>query len=947
MDKFSGIGSSDINAIDDLFQQYKKNPEELDENWRAFFQGFEFALSNYEKQNLAVSAQSAFSAKEFAVVNLIQAYRQRGHLFTKTNPVRARRKYLPTLDIKNFGFSESDLDLKFAAGNEIGLGQVSLRKIVDFLELTYCRAIGAEFVFVRQPEEIEWLQRRMESSKNLPQFTVEQKKEIYAELVKAVGFEKFIHKKFVGQKRFSLEGGEALIPALDLAIQHGADLGIEDFVIGMSHRGRLNVLANTLQKPYENILHEFMGTSYDEFVALGDVKYHLGADTDILLPNGKSVNLSLAPNPSHLEMVGAVIQGIARAKIDHKHQRNYNKVAPIIIHGDAAISAQGIVYEITQMSKLAGYRTGGTIHLVVNNQVGFTTNYTEGRSSTYSTDIAKVTRSPVFHVNGDDVEAIVHVMIMAMDYRQKFHTDVFIDILGYRKFGHNEGDEPRFTQPLLYKTVANHPSVREIYADVLINQGIYTKTDIQQINQNFELMLEGRYELARKQEKVHIDQFLKSVWKDYHYPSDRDFREKTNTSISAERFRYLAHKVNELPADKTFFTKLVKLFGDRLSMLDNNKVDWAMAELVAYASLLTEGYSVRISGQDSERGTFSHRHAALRVEGSEEKYIPLKNLDQNQARFSIYNSLLSEYGVLGFEYGYALAHPKGFTVWEAQFGDFHNVAQPIIDQYIVSAEEKWGLLNGLALFLPHGFEGQGPEHSSARIERFLQLAVNNNIQVIYPSTPANIFHLIRRQMLRNFQVPLIVFTPKSLLRHPECISAVEDFTQNGFLELIDDANVDVSRVSRVVFCTGKIYYDLLAKKNEFNARDVALVRLEQLHPFPKNQIKDILKKYKNNLLTLWVQEEPENMGAWNYIRNNFTFADIEPVTRLASASPAVGLNKLHQIGQEEIVYKVFRKCDCELHNDYCGLQCVLGKSRKEILKQHRYLFENKNIATED
>ncbi len=940
MDKFSGIGSSDINAIEDLFQEYKKNPESVDEKWRSFFEGFEFALSNYDAPNSSNLDNKSVSSKEFALINLIQAYRQRGHLFTKTNPVRARRKYYPTLDIKNFGFSKADLEQNFEAGNELGLGKSSLKQIVDFLETTYCRSIGAEFVFVRQPEEVKWLQRRMEKTQNLPSFTTEQKKGIYKELVKSVGFEKFIHKKFIGQKRFSLEGGEALIPALDFVIKHGASIGIEDFVIGMPHRGRLNVLANTLQKPYEHILHEFIGTAYNEDVALGDVKYHLGADTILNLANGKKVSLSLAPNPSHLEMVGAVIQGITRGKIEHKYNRNYNKVAPIIIHGDAAISAQGIVYEIIQMSKLSGYRTGGTIHMVINNQVGFTTNYTEGRSSTYSTDIAKVTRSPVFHVNGDDVEALVHTIIMAMDYRQKFHTDVFIDILGYRKYGHNEGDEPRFTQPILYKTIAKHPSVREIYADVLERENVYTKEDIKNINKDFDDLLEEKLEIAKKLDKVHIEQFFKNTWKDYHYPTDNDFRQKFETSISLDKFNDLVKKINHLPEDRTFFKKIVKLFNDRLKMVEENRLDWAMGELLAYASLLTEGHSVRISGQDSERGTFSHRHATLRVENSNEKYVPLKNIDENQSHFSIYNSLLSEYGVLGYEYGYALTHPKGLTVWEAQFGDFYNVAQAIIDQYLSVGEEKWGLQNGLTLYLPHGYEGQGPEHSSARMERFLNLAVNNNMQIVVPSTPANMFHLLRRQMARKFQVPLLIFTPKSLLRHAQCVSKVDDFTSGNFQEVIDDDNVDTDEVRRVVFCSGKIYYDLLAKKQEFKAIDIALVRIEQLHPFPKNQIKQVLKKYKNNMLTLWVQEEPENMGAWNYIKNNFTFADIEHIARLASASPAVGLNKLHVLGQEEIIYKVFRKCDCELNNVYCGLQCVVGKSREAILKQHRYLFND-------
>ncbi len=938
MDKFSNIGSSEINAIEELFQQYKKAPESIDEKWRAFFQGFEFAQRNYNtpKENI----KDNFSAKEFAIINLIENYRQRGHLFTKTNPVRQRRKYFPTLDIKNFGFKEKDLEIEFEAGKELGLGKTKLKNIVSFLETTYCHSVGAEYVFVRHPQQIEWLRHKMESTQNAPAFTSEQKKEIYSELVKSVDFEKFIHKKFIGQKRFSLEGAEALIPAMDFLIKQGSELGIEDFVIGMSHRGRLNMLANILQKPYENILNEFSGTSYEADVELGDVKYHLGADAEVNLPNGRRVKLALAPNPSHLEMVGAVIQGIARAKIDHTYQNDYNKVAPIIIHGDAAISAQGIVYEIIQMSQLEAYRTGGTIHMVINNQIGFTTNYLEGRSSTYATDIAKVTRSPVFHVNGDEVEALVNTVLMAVEYRQKFHTDVFIDILCYRKYGHNEGDEPRFTQPKLYKAISKHPSVREIYAAKLIKEKIYTQAEVLSVNKSFDDYLEEKFKIARSIEKVHIDRFLSKIWKKYHFPTDKDFQKSPITAITEDKLRHLAQKVNELPQDKVFFKKLVKLFNDRHKMLETNRLDWAMGELLAYSSLLTEGQSIRISGQDSERGTFSHRHAALRVEESEEKYIPLKHIDKNQARFEIYNSHLSEYGVLGFEYGYALVHPEGLTIWEAQFGDFHNVAQPIVDQYITAAEAKWGLLNGLTMYLPHGYEGQGPEHSSGRMERFLTLAANNNIQLINPSTPANMFHLIRRQQMRNFRIPLIIFTPKSLLRHPACVSAVSDFTQGGFREVIDDDNVDEKEVRRVVFCTGKLYYDLLAKKQEYNARDVALVRIEQLHPFPRKKVRQIIKKYPNNMLTLWVQEEPENMGAANYIKNQMNFTNLEIVARLPNASPAVGLNKLHVLGQEEIVYKVFRKCNCDLHNVYCGLQCVVGKSREKILETHRYIFDD-------
>lgn len=945
MDKFAHLGTSDIAAIDQLLKQYKQNPESVEPQWRSFFEGFEFAQVSYQikpSSDAKKSDDAQLLDKEFKVMNLIEGYRRRGHLFTKTNPVRARRKYFPTLDLNNFGLKKDDLNTVFQAGNQIGIGAAKLSEIVEHLEETYCKSIGVEYVFIRQPEIVEWLQSKMESARNRPNFSPDEKREIFRKLRNAVGFEQFIHKKFVGQKRFALDGSESLIPALDFVIEKGAELGIEQFNIAMAHRGRLNVLANIMRKPYQNIFEEFNGKEYDENVALGDVKYHLGYDSDFQTDNGKNVRLSLAPNPSHLETVGAIIQGITRAKIYNKYNDDFSKAAPIVIHGDAAIAAQGIVYEIVQMSQLDGYRTGGTIHLVINNQVGFTTNYLDGRSSTYSTDVAKVTRSPVFHVNGDDVEALVYTIELAMEYRQRFQSDVFIDILAYRRYGHNEGDEPRFTQPTLYKEISKHPNTREIYAQQLIEQGVLTKEEIQQAKKEFDVLLDKALTESQKTDKVHIKQYLHEVWKGFSYPENKDFFVSPETGVDKQTLLELSEKINSLPAEKTFFKKIVKVFDDRKKMIENDRLDWASAELLAYATLLNEDISVRISGQDSERGTFSHRHAALTLDETAEKYFPLKHINKGQTRFHVFNSHLSEYGVLGFEYGYALATPNGLTIWEAQFGDFHNVAQAVIDQYISSAEEKWGLMNGLVLYLPHGFEGQGPEHSSSRMERFLNLAVNNNMQVVNVTTPANLFHVLRRQQHRNFRIPLVIFTPKSLLRHPLCVSPLSELAEGRFQEVIDDKDVDDKDVKRLVFCQGKIYYDLLAKKQEYNARDIAIVRIEQLHPFPQRQIRAILKKYPHVMLSLWVQEEPENMGAWNYIRNNFEhLRELEPVTRLASASPATGLNHLHLISQNEIINKVFRRCDCELKNVYCGLQCVEGKSREQILKQHRYIFENK------
>jgi len=932
MEKFSFLGNIDINSIEELYNLYIENPDELEETWRNFFKGFEFAQKHYP-----ISGKDAeIFDKEFKVINLIEAYRKRGHLFTKTNPVRSRRQYAPTLDLENYQLSEEDLDTVFQAGSRIGLQNATLREIIDHLQQTYCRSIGVEYMFIRNPEITTWLQEKMETTTNTPAFTEEERKHIYFHLKHAVGFESFIHKKFIGQKRFSLEGAESIIPALDAVIERGAELGIEEFIIGMSHRGRLNVLANILQKPIEDVFAEFIGEQFDENIALGDVKYHLGYGNKITTDQGKEIRLNLTPNPSHLEAVDPVSEGIAKAKINHKYDHDYNKLAPIIIHGDAAIAAQGVVYETIQMSQLPGYRTGGTIHLVINNQVGFTTNYLEGRSSTYSTDIGKVIKAPIFHVNGDDVEAVIFTIQLAMEYRQKFHADVFIDLLCYRKHGHNEGDEPRFTQPLLYKAISKHPNPRDIYSRFLIDQKIFSTDQIKQKEQEYTKWLDNKLSLAKEKEKLHIKQFLSEDWKGFVHPEEKDISKPIPTGFDKEELIRIGEQINHLPEDMKFFKKIHKLIEERQKMIRENRLDWGMAELLAYGTLLQEGYPVRISGQDSERGTFSHRHSSLTLENTDKKYIPLKHISEDQAEFHIYNSLLSEYGAMGFEYGYSLATPEGLTIWEAQFGDFNNAAQIIIDQYISSAEEKWGLMNGLTLFLPHGYEGQGPEHSSARMERFLSMCTNNNMQIVNCTLPSNFYHVLRRQMHRDFRIPLILFTPKSLLRHNKAVSNLDELANGNFKEVIDDSNVEPEQVKRVVFCSGKIYYDLLERKEHFNATDIALVRIEQLYPFPEQQVQEVIQRYPNTLRWIWVQEEPINMGAWHYIRDQFTSIDIEPVARQASASPAVGLYKLHQLEQDEIIGKVFRKCTCERNYKYCNLDCEVGSYQKEI-DQKKYI----------
>ena len=903
MDRFSAVGNQEIGAIEEYYQTYLMHPENVTESWRNFFEGFELARKSYDGKTPGL-IDTVKILKEFNILNLINGYRQRGHLFTRTNPVRRRRQYSPTLEVRNFGLDESDLNSVFQAGIEIGIGPATLREIVAHLEQTYCESIGVEYLYMRQPELVEWLKLRMESVRNHQELSPDERKHIFYHLNIATGFENFIHRKFVGQKSFSLEGTECLIPALDAIIEHGVQIGIEEYVIGISHRGRLNVLANILKKPYESIFNEFYGTEYEEGIVLGDVKYHLGYNNEVITDNGSKVKLSLLPNPSHLETVTPLVEGMVRSKIDHNYSGDFNKIASVIIHGDAAIAGQGIVYEVIQMSLLAGYKTGGTIHIVINNQVGFTTDYLDARSSTYCTDVAKITRSPVFHVNSDDAEAIIFTVKLALEFRQRFHSDVFIDILSYRKYGHSEGDEPRFTQPLLYKTIAQHPNPRDIYAKKLIESGLMTQEEIEYEIEAFYKTLEGKYEESTKIRKVKIKNFLVEEYKRYRLPKPHE-ADKTLTAVSALRLKELARQLNTLPRDKKFFDKIIKVLDNRKQLITENKVDWALAEQLAFGTLLSEGIPIRFSGQDSQRGTFSHRHAAIVIEDTDEKYFPLKNISPDQAPFVIYNSPLNEYGVLGFEYGYAMAFPKGLTIWEAQFGDFSNVAQVIIDQYISSAGEKWGLMNGLVLFLPHGYEGQGPEHSSARIERMLSLCANNNLQIIIPTTPANFFHLLRRHALQKIRIPMVVFTPKSLLRNPVVISPIEHFSSQSFMEVIADEKVLQGAANIIVFTSGKIYYDLFERCEKLERNDVALIRIEQLYPFPSETIRKIIFNNQKVKRVLWVQDEPENMGAWPYISTKFPDLEFELISRRESASPAAGLSEKHKKSLERILNEVF------------------------------------------
>lgn len=880
MDKFSFLNAIDIEYLAEQYNQYLKYPDSIEPSWRAFFQGFDFAKSSYGgtelTEALPESAKEAAAdvhkgipeqfMKEFRVVQLIHAYRSRGHLFTKTNPVRARRTYEPNLDIENFDLSEKDLDIEFEAGALLRLGKVSLKKIIEHLENIYCQSIGTEFMHIQKPEMTNWISVYLSNNENQPKFSDERKKNILNKLNEAISFESFLNTKYVGQKRFSLEGNESLIPALDALIDEAAEKGVGEFVLGMAHRGRLNTLTNIFGKSPEDIFLEFEGKDYKDQMLEGDVKYHLGWTSMRETKTGKEINLNIAPNPSHLEAVGPIVQGIVRAKQDDHHKEDPEKVLPIIIHGDAAIAGQGVVYETIQMSQLDAYKTQGTIHIVVNNQIGFTTNYTDARSSIYCTDVAKLTSSPILHINADDPEAVVHGMIFALNFRMHFKHDVFLDLLGYRKYGHNEGDEPRFTQPKLYKLIAKHKNARDTYAAKLEKEGVIDKNYLKNIEKEYKDKLQKDLESSQNVETADISPIMQDELEGYTFGDKKDMLKAVDTTYGLDGLTKIARSITTLPEDLTFIKKVHRIMKLRKKMyFDSNELDWGMAEILAYGTLLKEGHDIRLAGQDSERGTFSHRHGVLITEDGEDEVVLLNNLEGEQNQFYIYDSLLSEYAAMGFEYGYSMASPPSLNIWEAQFGDFSNGAQIIIDQYISSAEDKWKLRNGLVLFLPHGYEGQGSEHSSARMERYLQLCARDNMFAVNPTTPANMFHLLRRQVKVSYRKPLIVFTPKSLLRHPKVKSTKEEFAEGGFQMLIDDPEVKVEEVKSLVFCSGKFYYDLLKEREENNRKDVALVRIEQLFPLPKKEIEEVIKRFKNAHDIVWAQEEPRNMGAYAHL----------------------------------------------------------------------------------
>ena len=910
MDKFSFLNAAHTGYIADLYDKYLQNPDIVEPSWRSFFQGYDLANENFSlTDDSEASVEIPQSVrKEFLVVDLINGYRTRGHLFTKTNPVRDRRKYTPTLDIENFGLSKSDLDSTFNAGEIVGIGPKKLSEIIGHLERTYCDSIGVEYMYMRNPEKITWWKDRLMVNDNHPNYTQDAKKYILSKLNQAVTFESFLQTKYVGQKRFSLEGGEALIPGISVALRNAAEVyGVEECVLGMAHRGRLNTLVNIFKKPIRDLFSEFEGKDFEDTNIDGDVKYHLGLTLSKTFRNGKQIKMNLVPNPSHLETVAAVAEGITRAKIDRKYNGDESKILPIIVHGDAAIAGQGIAYEVTQMAKLNGYKTGGTIHIVVNNQIGFTTNYLDARSSTYCTDVAKVTLSPVLHVNADDTEAVCHAMEMALDFRMKFKTDVFIDLLGYRKYGHNEGDEPRFTQPKLYKAISKHKNVKDLYAAQLLEENTINSEYLQKVTTDFKELLETEFNESKKVKTSKVKEFMQSTWKGFERQQLTSMLQTENTSYPVDKLKNIAKIVSTVPENVHFVRKAERILQGRSKMVfDTNTLDWGMAENLAYGSLLEEGFNVRISGQDVERGTFSHRHAILRDEISEERINLLNNNPNNSGKMTIYNSLLSEYGVLGFDYGYAMANPNTLTIWEAQFGDFSNGAQIMFDQYISAAEDKWKMQNGIVVLLPHGYEGQGSEHSSARIERYLQLCAEDNMTVANCTTPANFYHLLRRQMKRNFRKPLIVFTPKSLLRHPKAVNSIEDLATGEFQEVIDDS-LNPSKVTKLVFCMGKFYYDLLAEREILEREDVALVRIEQLFPLHLEKIQRVIDRYPAVKKYIWAQEEPRNMGAWSFMLERLELVKLNVRSRKYYAVPAAGSSTRFKKRHKAVIDSVFSK----------------------------------------
>ena len=915
MKDFSYITNSHPAFIEETYKAFVQDPSSVDPDLKKFFEGFDFAVSNghagtgaaSETTSTVANASGVDWQKEINVYRLILGYRNRGHLLSKTNPIRPRKDRQANLDLSYFGLSESDLSQTFQAGKFVGLGATSLKNILTHLQTCYTSSVGAEFKYISSKEKVSFLIAEMETNFTAP-VHLEKKKHILEKLNQGVIFEKFLHTKYIGQKRFSLEGGESTIAALDAIINTAASHDVQEVVIGMAHRGRLNVLANIMGKTYEQIFSEFEGTAIiDQTMGSGDVKYHMGYGSEITTPDQKKIHLKLVPNPSHLEAVDPVVLGFARAKADVLDQSAFDKYLPILIHGDASVAGQGIVYEVLQMSNLRGYHTGGTIHFVINNQIGFTTDFDDARSADYCTSVAAMVQAPVLHVNGDDAEAVVKCAEIATRYRQKFNSDIFIDMVCYRRHGHNEGDDPKYTQPQLYALIDKHQNPRESYTQFLIQNGEPEAQSLaKDMEKKFWADLQERLDEVKQHPLPYKYQAPELAWQNMGKATEQDFQASPKTAIDQERFNLLFERLMQFPQDFKPLKKVEKLLQEKIKLMEaEQKVDWATAELMAYGSLLIDGNIVRMSGQDVQRGTFSHRHAVIRDEQTNKGHNRLNHFTEGQEKFRIYNSLLSEYGVLGFEYGYAMANPNALVIWEAQFGDFCNGAQTMIDQFIVAGEQKWQRQNGLVMLLPHGYEGQGPEHSSARLERFLQMAAELNIVVTNITSAANLFHALRRQLTWNFRKPMIVFSPKANLRNPGTYSKVEDFLQGGFKEVLDDEFVqDASAVKKVLFCSGKIYFELAEKQAKENRQDIAIVRLEQIYPLAQDQLSTLHKKY-SKATWFWVQEEPQNMGAASFLKMNLHNINFGVISRSASASTATGYAKVHAAEQLEVIETAF------------------------------------------
>jgi 2-oxoglutarate dehydrogenase E1 component len=944
MSATSYLGSAHPEFIEETYRKYIEDPESIDPSWRYFFDGLELGaelpidrstngdapLSHASTGSLPAHDNAAKSEAatqmgldinaEAKVADLINGYRERGHLIANLNPLGPAPDGHPLLDLKNFGLMDRHMDRVFSAGNLIGIGPSPLRDILRRLKKTYCGSIGVEFTHIKDPETREWVRSRIEAFAASETLAPDAKKKILHRLCESETFERFLHTRYVAQKRFSVEGAETVIPILDRIVDTAAELGANDIVMGMAHRGRLNVLRHIFGKKAEFILTEFeQEYQYDsDSMGEGDVKYHMGYSADIETPSGRRMHLSLANNPSHLAFIHPVVEGVARAKQRWQGDKERKKVVPVIIHGDAAFAGQGVVYETLNLSQVKGYCTGGTVHVIINNQVGFTTNPQDARSTTYCTDVARMLEVPIFHVNGDDPEAASYVARLSMEFRQQFGKDVVIDLICYRKYGHNEGDEPAFTQPIMYKQIKAHASTREVYAQKLIDEGLVSaeeaQADVLGVTQE---LTDAQTRTRAEKPKPYVSAYQSALWKKYRRPSDDDLFSPVATGFDAPLLRALAETINAFPPSVKVNPKLQRLFEGRLKAVrDGQGLDWGNAETLAYATLLSEGYSIRLSGQDVERGTFSHRNAVVFDGDSGEPYAPLSHIKPQQGEFIINNSTLSETGVLGFEYGWSLGDPNALVIWEAQFGDFANGAQVIIDQFIASGESKWQRASGIVLYLPHGYEGQGPEHSSARLERFLQLCGRANMTVANLSTPAQLFHALRRQLKRDFRKPLVLMTPKSLLRHPQVISSVDELANGSFQEVLDDvAFADAAKAAsarKVLLCCGKIYWDLNAMIAEKKIQDVALIRIEQLYPWPEQKIVDVLSRYSGVREFSWVQEEPRNMGAWQFVFSFWAGGLREMSERLGKrpmtyygrgtgAAPAVGSAKLHNKDQMEII----------------------------------------------